>query len=270
MGNIYNVDELDIKHEKNPKTKQSANTIFNFMEKSEYLKLKLSQKTLTPRYNCENIEYLNIDMKSIIFPMICFCDIQLHKIMPHTQEYGKYAIAFSKEWGIENNIQPVHYINENAIISDDFKVAYDGALQLDIDNEYVDRLRNYLLTHLLYMKPLYGYMKRLEEEKYCCFQDECEWRYIPQINDTETKLQIIYDNISDKSTLDKLNEAIDLIPKCKINFEYKDIKYIIVPTANDRDVFIDYIMSEEVDAPQSEKMLLISNILILDEIEGDV
>ena len=83
-------------------------------------------------------------------------------------------------------------------------------------------------------------------------------------------ISYIYDNISDKSTLDKLNEAIDLIPKCKINFEYKDIKYIIVPTANDRDVFIDYIMSEEIDAPQNEKMLLISNILILDEIEGDV
>lgn len=39
---------------------QSANTLFNFMKRKEYLINILRKKALIPRYCLENIEYLNI------------------------------------------------------------------------------------------------------------------------------------------------------------------------------------------------------------------
>lgn len=64
---------------------QSANTIFNFMKKSEYLKEILEKKAIIPRYCKENLEYLNIHNGDIAFPeaMVlqkCFCDIPFHKL----------------------------------------------------------------------------------------------------------------------------------------------------------------------------------------------
>lgn len=46
---------------------QSANTIFNFMKKSEYLKEILEKKAIIPRYCKENLEYLNIHNGDIAF-----------------------------------------------------------------------------------------------------------------------------------------------------------------------------------------------------------
>lgn len=117
---------------------QSANTIFNFMKKSEYLKEILEKKAIIPRYCKENLEYLNIHNGDIAFPeaMVlqkCFCDIPFHKLTEtfylnpvgeiysnlssdekkriknnytHTDFYGEYGIAFSKEWGEKCKFRP--------------------------------------------------------------------------------------------------------------------------------------------------------------------
>ena len=46
---------------------QSANTLFNFMELSDYLKQTLTRKAFIPRYYIENVDFLNLvfdgDMK---------------------------------------------------------------------------------------------------------------------------------------------------------------------------------------------------------------
>ena len=116
---------IDLKHDDYA---QSANTIFNFMKKSSYLKEILQKKAIIPRYCKENFEYLNIHNEDIFFPEAfvlqkCFCDIPLHKLTEsfnlnpvgenyqrlstnekkkiknnytHTDFYGEYGIAFSK------------------------------------------------------------------------------------------------------------------------------------------------------------------------------
>ena len=40
-------------------------------------------------------------------------------------------------------------------------------------------LLNYLMSAMMYMKPISGLEKIEGEEKPYIFQDECEWRYIP-------------------------------------------------------------------------------------------
>ena len=90
--------QIDISDKTVPQTPnirsvQSANALFNFMKKLEYLKKILERKAIVPRYNLENVSYLNTDYNSIMLPMVCFCDINLHKVLPHTNIYGEFGLT---------------------------------------------------------------------------------------------------------------------------------------------------------------------------------
>ena len=268
---IYEVDVIEPRYTENLKTYQSANAIFNFMKKPEYLKKILDEKAITPRYYFEHIDYLKIHFKKIAFPMTCFCDINLHKIKPHTVKYGEFGIAFNKIWGIERKIQPIHYVNINSVIVEDFSKAYNDAEKIDIpDNIFVDQLRDYMLTHLLYMKPLNGYMNSASGQDYKSFQDECEWRYIPNFSTIDTDLDIIYTDTTKQEQLNKYNDALNIVDACKLKFSFTDIKYIVVPTPKERLNLIDYILSMKDVESDMLKYEVISKIIVLSELEEDV
>ena len=110
---------------------QSANTLFHFMKKQEYLNSILRRRAIIPRYCIETIDYLNIRNGTRLFNEVailqkCFCDIPFHKLADlfavngvgdvyeslskdertdleknntHFAYYGEYAVAFSKSWG---------------------------------------------------------------------------------------------------------------------------------------------------------------------------
>ena len=77
---------------------QSADTLFHFVDKLEYLLPVIEKFAIIPRYCTENIDYLQIGMNKIAYPMLCFCDINLHKMQDHISFYGGYGIAFSKKF----------------------------------------------------------------------------------------------------------------------------------------------------------------------------
>lgn len=58
-------------------------------------------------------------------------------------------------------------------------------------DETAEVLLNYLLSTIVYMKPIWGQEKNKEGnlEKYV-YQDECEWRYIPSDNFPEELLLV--------------------------------------------------------------------------------
>ena len=64
---------------------QSANTLFHFMTKPEYLDSVLRRRAIIPRYCVETIDYLNIHSGTRAFNEAailqkCFCDIPFHKL----------------------------------------------------------------------------------------------------------------------------------------------------------------------------------------------
>ena len=64
---------------------QSANTLFHFMQRYEYLSALLRRRALVPRYCQENIAYLNLKIDENKYDQIlvlqkCFCDIPFHKL----------------------------------------------------------------------------------------------------------------------------------------------------------------------------------------------
>ena len=138
---------------------QSANVLFKFMNKIDYLKDILNKRAILPRYYEEKIDYLNIEsLNKIAFPMSCFCDIHLNKLVPHMINYGSYGIGLSKEWGMMQGIQPIQYINQYSDFRKDFSQIFSKALESSKHGSEFQDYNNYLLHNLFYMKPLVGEM----------------------------------------------------------------------------------------------------------------
>lgn len=197
---------------------QSANTLFHFMSKFEYLKTILTKRALVPRYCIENVDYLNIQSGNDTFSEIavlqkCFCDIPMHKLADtfgvtgtgenfsvleedekfqvehnntHFDFYGCFAIGFSKMWSERMKLQPIHYLNTSSSYSSHFQSVLSHALVAD---DIPDELSEDLLYRLAFLKPLRGIMKRnfprktgdsISVDIYKNFHDECEWRFVPE------------------------------------------------------------------------------------------
>ena len=240
--------------------KQSANTLFRFFKEPDYLFGSIEKKAMIPRYYGENIDYLNIGFHRIAYPMICFCDITVHKLGEHMDLYGKYGIAFSKTWGIQKGIQPLQYVNRNSILCHDFSEAFKTSIMEGKE----DSATNFLLTQMYYMKPIEGTMPRDGKNIKKNFTDECEWRYVPNIS-TIGLPQVVTE--SDMASIDVLNRTISETDAVWLKFEFNDIKYIILPTNQDFEkicVFLDGVVADE-----SIRRKLISKIIIWDEAKED-
>lgn len=185
-----------------PSTVQ-ADTLFSFTNQLEWIINPLTTKMLSPRYCEEDIRYLKIKgyggrkiLKKIAIPMRCFCDINLHRLGDHLNWYGYYGLAFSKEWGMKNHIQPIQYINPNSKLREDFSTAFSAALK-DVENDISPTqktLQNYILHQIMYYKPYSGKFmnRRTRKNTEKCYTDECEWRFVPDVS-KEGYPQIIVD-----------------------------------------------------------------------------
>jgi len=255
-----------------PPSEQSANALFNFMSKLEYLKKILLNKAIIPRYYEETIDYLNIEgLKRVAFPMTCFCDIHLNKLVPHMTFYGSFGIGLNKGWGINYGIQPINYINRSSNLIKDFSFIFSRSLGTPVDDEseIVNNYKNYLLTNLLFIKPLDGEM--FQDGSYVSknFHDEREWRYIPDFNsvDTELPLLVPQEQLNPKA-YSSYSNGIQQRPELWLEFEYSVIKYLVVESDSDRNELIAFIINE-INASITEKHLLISKILVFNELRED-
>lgn len=251
---------------------QSANVLFKFMKKIDYLKIILLKKAILPRYCEEDIAYLNIPINKIAFPMTCFCDIHFNKLNYHVQKYGSYGIGLNKQWGIEQGIQPIHYINADSRLSKDYAEAFNCALKDDLaDKENVKYFKDYVLHHLLYMKPIDGKMrieKDVTEERN--FHDEKEWRFIPDFNEVETELPpIVIPPKINYGSLNSFSDGISIKPELWLHFQLENIKYIILKSEEDRTELIRFIIDNNI-ASVEEQYVLFSKILVFEELGEDI
>lgn len=298
---------------------QSANSIFHFMKKCEYLIASLNNKALFPRYCIEDVGYLNIciDKKRIERIAVlqkCFCDIPFHKLMDrcdirvdfaedvkvtdeerreiyemntHPDLYGQFAIAFSKQWGERNNLQPVQYINEESEYAQRFSMTFSQMAQVnDLPDDYADEE----ISRLAFMKPLRGIMERMvtlttgKQVNFRIrknFHDEQEWRYIPSteiLGKLHLSPVIVNSSIIDnRKLLDGINKNLvnEKYSPIWLKFDFDDIRYILVRDNQTRLEIIQTILrlpdskfSEAADI-DSMKDILISKILVLEEIKKD-
>lgn len=213
--------------------------------------------------------------------------------MSHTDFYGSFGIAFSKKWCEDKNIQPVHYLEPTSY----YTQHLGKHIQAQLDSEELSDLDfEDAFLRLSYIKPLRGIMSRNKEiwkkdtdvkqdfeiRYQKNFHNEKEWRFVPKLKDIQTVFPEEYPVILNEETANKIDidrnysnfrsTALSTSKVSSLQFEYKDIRYLIVPGANERKdliALIDSLKFKEEDS-KIEKYLLCSKILTLDEIRKDM
>ena len=256
---------------KQPHWHVSSSVLCNYMKKPEFLEMILQNKAIIPRYVVERLDYLKLEeLERIAFPMTCFCDIPFAKVGHHMSRYGYYGIALDKQKLIKRcKVQPVHYINPESPLADDFREAIRGYYQNEKKVCAEDKvLLDYVLSTLLYMKPISNVEISGGEEEPYIYQDECEWRYIPTQNfPSSIPLFMSEDQMSEKGR----NAYSDVLAKHRetwIDFEWEDIKYIIVPDENALDRIINVL--KELPLGDATKYRVMSRIEISNRFKEDL
>lgn len=249
-----------------------ADTLFTFVTQLDYIISTIKNKMISPRYCCEDIRYLKISkLKKIAYPMKCFCDINMHRLDVHLEWYGYYGLAFSKDWGMRKGIQPIQYINKDSALCKDFSTAFSAALKIDPDKETKaqTKMKNFLLHEMMYYKPYEGKMKNRNTGKTTnkCFTDECEWRFIPDVTVCGFEQAYYDDTILNAGVLNDLSNSMAGISEIALQFEYSDVKYIIVKTENDLEILTKEIVQLSLD--ETVEHQLISKIIVWDNCRGD-
>ncbi|EAD5126512.1 hypothetical protein CLO05_15970 [Listeria monocytogenes] len=264
--------------------KQSANSLFNFMPKKRFLIESIQKSSLFPRYVEENVEYLGVmfggeKIKKVLFPMLCFCDINLHRLPFHVEGneenegYGKYGIGLDKEWCQQKGLQPVSYLNENsstskllqAAVNRSFEIVHKG---IDFDSS-IEAFLDYSITQLAFSKPLMGSMKKGEDEVYKNFHDEKEWRYLPNLDHTDMppfKNDVNNPDLQNSFMNNQLSETLKSTEGVPLMLEMNAINYIFVHTVEDRDEIIN-VLKERFNEDDALKMA--TKIVIYDQIVKD-
>lgn len=240
----------------------SANVLCNYMRRQKYLDLILQNRAIVPRYVMEPLDYLNLkNVRKICFPMTCFCDIPFSKVSMHMKRYGKYGIGLDKNAVLDKyRIQPIHYINGSSPLADDFREAFQAALEERFEGK-AKILTDYLASTLMYMKPVWGMeTKKNGNEEVYVYQDECEWRYIPSDNFPEGLHLILTPGETTEKGKSKYSDVMMRHPECWLRFEWTDLRYIIVP--DEAAVTKTILTIKKLEIAEKEKDLLISKIEI--------
>lgn len=272
---IVSVGKASAKSEKASKhtpSKIQADTLFHFTTELDYIISAIEDKMLSPRYCEEDIQYLKIPhLKNIAYPMKCFCDINLHRIEEHLQWYGYYGLAFTKGWGMQKQIQPIQYINQDSELRKDFTKAFSAALKSDArkESKTQSKMENFLLHEMMYYKPYEGKMRNRNTGKIKkkCFTDECEWRFIPDVTRAGFMQLYFNEDILNAGGLNDISNSMSGIREISLNFDYADLKYIIVKTLSDFEILTEVIMALGLD--KLEEYRLISKVIIWDSAKGD-
>ena len=192
----------------------SSNTLWHQTKKG-FLEKILKEKRFTFSYSKETLPNGEV----AAFPMISFCDLPFSEFTDYITKYGGYSIGMSKEWGLRNGFNPVWYCNYGSSVMaelKDSKTFYETSSYIKpIEGELIVRGKKY---------NNYRYM------------DEREVRLTPQINDPQVKNIKPHLGVDEYETYKKQNKNSPLIP-LHIQFEWNDIKYIIVQNSDNKDEF---------------------------------
>lgn len=257
--------------------KESANTLFNFMYDYEYLEAALTKKALMPRYVNENVEYLNLKneqglIRNVCIPMLCFCDINFHKILPHCVNYGNFGIGLAKEKVPTSLVQPVNYLNDDSPLAKDMSAGINSLLNGGEKREGI--AGDALLTVLKFSKPVKGKQKLHDKPvTNAIFHDEHEWRYIPNLNPSESD-PLLIDNIREdaaimhnRHTLNVLSSQLQSHPENNLELTADNINYIIVEDQSYVERLLSFI--DKTFEKQETKLKLASKITDLSILKGD-
>lgn len=237
-----------------PPSEQFSDYLYHFTGKCKYLIEIVERQAFVPRYVFEEMSFLSLpEFSGIEIPMTCFCDIptESERIISHLDCYGGFGIGLSKKWGVKNRLQPVHYLNPISEFTSSFKRSFLAANsdRRKDDNSY-SIIKNNLLVQLVYFKPVYMNQK--------CVQDDCEWRYVPDMD--ASTLKILYPPLSKEEKAD-YNGGLLQEESTHLPFEYGDIIELIVSSEVEQSELEQAIMKTETTAEEKARLCSIVRVI---------
>lgn len=238
-----------------------SSTLFHFTKSPDILESILING-FYPRYSLEDISWLAISKIFIAYPIVCFCDIPLGRIIDHVGFYGDFGIGMTRDWAISNGLNPVTYISKTSLLAKSLNKCFDGLLKIEGDNEYLKHSR----CVVAYSKPLSGTMivngQPVDKE----FYHEYEWRYVAQHSEIPEYLHEA--DIKDNQEFEKYNNLA--AKKAKLEFTPKDIKYLFVKSDVDIPDLVNFINTKLDKFPAADLKILTSRIISLETIAKDI
>lgn len=146
-------------------------SLFHFTKKWAYLRAILNEG-FWPRYVFESDIWPPQTARAashIPVPMVCFCDIPLHRLATHVRAYGEYGLGLSQEWAIRAGLNPVAYVNTG-------ERFHNRLLDLGRASGFEEWQRA-----AAFFKPVEGIEERNGERGRKVFYEESEWRYVPDM-----------------------------------------------------------------------------------------
>lgn len=244
----------------------SANTLFHFTEKDKLISILSS--SFIPKYSLEDLSNATPRIsiyKEAYIPMVCFCDLLFSQIKDHIDFYGDYGIGLRKnEWGIHKGISPIVYVPPKSISAAQIQaIATVIGSKLKNSNDRMV-IRQQLQNFYKFVKPYSGVIenrKNHQKEKKT-FYDEREWRYVP------SNFQVLPKKKTSKKALENRNTVMQQADR--LTFDAKDIKYIIIKRENEISEFAEFIETTLTQFSESDRKLLVSKLISVEQIKDDM
>ena len=255
----------------------SSQSLFRFVSKREYL-IDILNRCFVPRFSLEKQMYFKSAItKQYSYPMVCFCDIPLSQVVHHVSKYGEWGIGMKRNWGIQNNLTPVHYQTKDYFLNIEAGRFYNSSnffsecksKGFDFANSFLNKL-----YHSMLIKPY--------EDTTTRFYDEKEWRYIVSRDELadwylyydkgkDTPLYISEKEYQDRKKHQKRHPELMEVPLGikGIHFTPDNINYLIVPPDNDILGFAKEVNNIKDKFSDDQKTLLISRIISVERIKND-
>ena len=245
------------------------NILFHFTTKKSLE--TILDNTFKVSYARERILGGNIT-KEFAVPMVSFSDLRLSELKDNIGTYGKFGIGLTKDWAINNGLNPVMYASQSSLFTENFMNGIEDFFRLlnksiDTSGRYETAYNNTINT-LRYIKNYKGDLIRKGKDTVIdyVFANEREWRYVPPI--TEDILPFVpIEKIQTSQQKSAFNQKLGHL---RLNFQPDDIKYLIVEKDSDINTLINHLRHAKSRFSKETVDRLASRILTYEQIEKDV
>lgn len=215
----------------------SANTLIHFTKSKKMLKSILEENFRV--FYCKETVTLKEKVAVYRAPMVSFCDIPLSEVKEHISKYGEYGIGLTREWGSRKQLNPVLYVAKNSMLANSYRLAFNHFVGNKIDSELIEEQK--ALTDIVrYMKNYEADLVRKGKTwKDYRFSDEREWRFVPHYSES---CEIV---LTDAVYQKRKAEVVAKIRDLRLEFEPKDIKYIIIKKDSEISEFVGHLLKSQ-------------------------
>lgn len=268
----------------------SSNTLFHFVKERRFLE-DILWNEFRARYCYEDLTCLTPErvknlgpIRDFAIPMKCFCDIPLSLTARHLNTYGPYGIGMTKEWGMQNGLNPILYVHPDSWLRKDIEkaIAVTGDLTFDvqaghlkinedrpIDADGLSEAFDYLL---FFTKPYKGPFTRDGKTTEVRFYDEREWRFVPKKSNGSNWRKHIHGhewNQIDNGAKENFNRSVYEDYDVALRFTPNDVRYIIVGSEDELIEFTQLIDKIKVKYSTNDKEVLKTRLISVEQIKSD-